>query len=88
MEVLDHGINAHLIPTEDSNKLSDAIKQIVQQKDYRDRLGQNALRRLKEKYTLQRMRDGYSQLYQQLLNLNTTERSVTENEVNRSRTAA
>ena len=34
MEVLDHGINAHLIPTEDSNKLSDAIKQIVQQKDY------------------------------------------------------
>lgn len=57
-----------LIPPESSESLADAMKRVILDPSLRQRLGQNARRRVEDDYSLERIAGVYSNLYSRLHN--------------------
>jgi glycosyltransferase involved in cell wall biosynthesis len=59
--------NGLLVPTHDANELANALKQLIESPDLRDKLGTAARKRVLEKFTHQHVNDATIQIYNHFL---------------------
>lgn len=65
-EVIKNGVSGLLFPEYDSEKMAASILDLAKDCEKRKMVGENALMKIKESFTIQRMVDELSELYQQL----------------------
>jgi glycosyltransferase involved in cell wall biosynthesis len=66
--VIEDGKNGFLVEYGDRESLIQKIKILVEDKDLRDKLGQNARKRIMENYNIDKTVDKYIQLYKEMVN--------------------
>lgn len=65
-EIIESGINGYLINAFDSNELKEKITKILDDEKLYQRLSKNAVRIVKENFTLNKMTNSYIELYKKL----------------------
>ncbi len=63
-EIVEHGVNGLLVPSNDDKAVADAIWKLYQDKSLRQRMGENARQIALEKFDLNRMIRNYELIYQ------------------------
>jgi glycosyltransferase involved in cell wall biosynthesis len=64
-EVIDHGIDGILIPSDDSDRLAEAISELLHDDKKRDDMGEKARKKFEERFTIQTMVERYEELYEE-----------------------
>ena len=67
VDIIDDGINGLLVPAGDAEVMAKAVIRIFQDLSFSERLAENALERIKENYTLERMVRATLQVYEEAL---------------------
>jgi len=66
-DIVQEGITGLKVPTHNAQKMADAINRILNSHDLREKITQNALNSVQEKYDLDITTDQYYSLYQELI---------------------
>lgn len=67
-EIIEDGVSGKLVPADNPEALAQAIDALLDDLDERLRLGRNALRAARERYSLERMVSDTEQVYREVLN--------------------
>ena len=68
LEILEDGVSGKLVPADDPEALAEAINKLLEDPLERARLGQNALRVARDRYSLKRMASDTERVYREALN--------------------
>jgi glycosyltransferase involved in cell wall biosynthesis len=66
-EVIENGRSGLLVPPGDIDALAKAVKDLIESRDLRERLGTQARERVRQEYSTERMLERYSDLYEEVL---------------------
>jgi glycosyltransferase involved in cell wall biosynthesis len=67
-DVITHGINGILVPPKDSKALADAIIWLLEDKEFRMKMGQNARQLMIEKYSWRNIAEKIDEIYYEAIN--------------------
>jgi glycosyltransferase involved in cell wall biosynthesis len=66
-EVIQDGRSGLLVPPGDVDALAKAVKDLIESRELRERLGTRARERVRQEYSTERMLERYSDLYEEVL---------------------
>jgi len=66
-DLIENQINGYLVNCEDQNALAKALQNLLSNKEKRDKMGQESIKRIEKKYALYHIADKYIELYNGLL---------------------
>lgn len=66
-EIIDNMTNGILYPSNNLDKLIEAVERLLEDRNFASRLGSNGRKTVVEKFSLNRMIEGYSKFYRELL---------------------
>ena len=68
-DIIDNGINGVLVEAGNSDALAEAILRLLENSEQRQRLGESAREKIKERFSIDKMVSKTEQVYSKFLNL-------------------